>query len=130
MQGKTKTSRACGKDSASKIEYLARRREGSGLAPSDKASRAKYFARWSRGNRVGFAEAKASRFPSGAVKITATAAPKAKLQLNIKSSRACGAAVAQRTHNPLVVGSNPSGPKFNKREHFSSFFYAKIWEGL
>ena len=27
-----------------------------------------------------------------------------------KSSRACGAAVAQRTHNPLVVGSNPSGP--------------------
>ena len=24
----------------------------------------------------------------------------------------CGAAVAQGTHNPLVVGSNPSGPKF------------------
>jgi hypothetical protein len=23
---------------------------------------------------------------------------------------ACGAAVAQGTHNPLVVGSNPSGP--------------------
>ena len=23
----------------------------------------------------------------------------------------CGAAVAQGTHNPLVVGSNPSGPK-------------------
>ena len=25
---------------------------------------------------------------------------------------ACGAAVAQRTHNPLVAGSNPAGPKF------------------
>ena len=24
----------------------------------------------------------------------------------------CGAAVAQGTHNPLVVGSNPSGPSF------------------
>ena len=23
---------------------------------------------------------------------------------------ACGAAVAQRTHNPLVAGSNPAGP--------------------
>ncbi len=26
------------------------------------------------------------------------------------NTRACGAAVAQRTHNPLVVGSNPTGP--------------------
>ena len=28
--------------------------------------------------------------------------------------RACGAAVAQRTHNPLVAGSNPAGPIFLK----------------
>ena len=34
---------------------------------------------------------------------------------------ACGAAVAQGTHNPLVAGSNPAGPKF-KRERFSSLF--------
>ncbi len=33
------------------------------------------------------------------------------IKLNIKP-RACGAAVAQGTHNPLVVGSNPSGPSF------------------
>ena len=32
----------------------------------------------------------------------------------VKSSRACGAAVAQGTHNPLVVGSNPSGPNYKK----------------
>lgn len=30
----------------------------------------------------------------------------------IVKPRACGAAVAQGTHNPLVVGSNPSGPIF------------------
>jgi hypothetical protein len=29
-----------------------------------------------------------------------------------KQPWACGAAVAQRTHNPLVAGSNPAGPNF------------------
>ena len=33
-----------------------------------------------------------------------------KVKLNI-TAWDCGAAVAQGTHNPLVVGSNPSGPK-------------------
>ena len=28
---------------------------------------------------------------------------------------ACGAAVAQRTHNPLVAGSNPAGPILYKK---------------
>ena len=39
--------------------------------------------------------------------------------------RACGAAVAQGTHNPLVVGSNPSGPKLKKLPS-GSFFYWKF----
>ena len=30
-----------------------------------------------------------------------------------------GAAVAQGTHNPLVVGSNPSGPKKNRLDILS-----------
>ena len=52
-----------------------------------------------------------SRFPSGAVKplVLCLSKPEVHDIIN-KSSRACGAAVAQRTHNPLVVGSNPSGP--------------------
>lgn len=39
-----------------------------------------------------------------------------KLPLTIKYNFipwACGAAVAQRTHNPLVAGSNPAGPIFS-----------------
>ena len=38
-----------------------------------------------------------------------------------------GAAVAQGTHNPLVVGSNPSGP-IKKRLNFRSslFFYVQL----
>ena len=36
---------------------------------------------------------------------------------------ACGAAVAQGTHNPLVVGSNPSGPIFLYKEPKRLFFY-------
>ena len=33
-------------------------------------------------------------------------------QFKTEYLRDCGAAVAQGTHNPLVVGSNPSGPNF------------------
>ena len=36
---------------------------------------------------------------------------------------ACGAAVAQRTHNPLVAGSNPAGPKFLKKRAEKLFFF-------
>lgn len=36
-----------------------------------------------------------------------------KLEFEDYYTWACGAAVAQGTHNPLVVGSNPSGPIFN-----------------
>ena len=39
---------------------------------------------------------------------------------------ACGAAVAQRTHNPLVVGSNPTGPKFFKAQRKLCFFILRI----
>ena len=35
---------------------------------------------------------------------------------------ACGAAVAQRTHNPLVVGSNPTGPNFSLTQRKLCFF--------
>ena len=38
-----------------------------------------------------------------------------------------GAAVAQGTHNPLVVGSNPSGPKLRKSEMASFFYHLHIF---
>ena len=46
--------------------------------------------------------------------------------------RACGAAVAQGTHNPLVVGSNPSGPNLTDKEPFKALFLCLYFflEGL
>ena len=51
-------------------------------------------------NGVAFAEANASRFFE-----------RSRYENLIRLLRDYGAAVAQGTHNPLVVGSNPSGPK-------------------
>ena len=38
---------------------------------------------------------------------------------------ACGAAVAQRTHNPLVAGSNPAGPNYFKKT--SNVCVKNVW---
>ena len=86
---------------------------GSGHAASGKANRASVSERGGvEKNGVAFAQANASRFFE-----------RSRYENLIRLLRDYGAAVAQGTHNPLVVGSNPSGPTIKQRVSDSLFLF-------
>ena len=60
----------------------------------------------------------------GSAEERSSALPQA-ISTKFKPLRDYGAAVAQGTHNPLVVGSNPSGP-IKKDFRFSGVFFVSL----